>query len=216
MPGPDHRTDKGATMKQHTRNWLVIAFVPMLWVSSAEGQRGDPARPKMAARCPVENPPELVRCAREKARNYNPLRTIDGQPNIQGFWNAEAGGAGTGETFAGYGLEGKIEKSWFVIQGAAAGRAQPRLYRSVVVDPADGRIPYTRFAAAKTQEYFNYVDRDTIHYEATMEDATVYTRPWTMVFALTRRQPVAGYELLEDSCHEGERSVKNMLEGNAR
>jgi hypothetical protein len=59
-------------------------------------------------------------------------------------------------------------------------------------------------------ERFTLVDADTIHYEARLEDPKVYARPWTIAFGLTRnREP--GYELWEQACHEGNRSVEGGL-----
>jgi hypothetical protein len=34
---------------------------------------------------------------------------------------------------------------------------------------------------------FTIVDADNIDYEATIEDATVFTRPWNIEFRVTRR-----------------------------
>jgi len=42
----------------------------------------------------------------------------------------------------------------------------------------------------------------TLRYEATLEDAKVYTRPWTMAFGL-RRNTEPGYEMFENACVEG-------------
>ena len=60
-------------------------------------------------------------------------------------------------------------------------------------------------------ERFTLVDADTIHYEARVEDSKVYTRPWTMAFALTRNTDPT-YEIWEQACHEGNRSVEGGLE----
>ena len=59
-------------------------------------------------------------------------------------------------------------------------------------------------------ERFTLIDTDTIHYEARLEDPRVYSRPWTMVTALTRnKQP--GFEVWEQACHEGNQSVEDQL-----
>jgi hypothetical protein len=58
-------------------------------------------------------------------------------------------------------------------------------------------------------ERFTLVDRDTIHYQARLEDAKVYTRPWTMVSALTRNKD-QNFELFEQACHEGNKTVEGM------
>jgi hypothetical protein len=59
-------------------------------------------------------------------------------------------------------------------------------------------------------ERFTMVDANTIHYEARIEDPQVYSRPWTMVSALTRNQE-PGFELFEQACHEGNQSVEESL-----
>lgn len=61
--------------------------------------------------------------------------------------------------------------------------------------------------ALHVTERFTLVDADTIHYEARIEDPAVYSRPWTMAFALTRNTEPA-FEWLEQACHEGNRSVE--------
>jgi hypothetical protein len=59
-------------------------------------------------------------------------------------------------------------------------------------------------------ERLTMVDRDTIHYEARVEDPTVYSRPWTMVSALVRNKD-RGFEIWEQACHEGNKSVEDQL-----
>jgi len=49
------------------------------------------------------------------------------------------------------------------------------------------------------------VDPDTLIYEATVTDPTVFARPWTLAMPL-RRQKGEGFELLEFACHEGNRA----------
>jgi hypothetical protein len=53
-------------------------------------------------------------------------------------------------------------------------------------------------------ERFIFVDANTMNYEATITDPTVFTRPWTMRVA-QRRMP--DDEFLEWACHEGERDA---------
>jgi hypothetical protein len=65
-------------------------------------------------------------------------------------------------------------------------------------------------AAVHIVERFTMVDADTIHYEARIEDPAVYTRPWTMVFAI-RRVTDPGYEVFEEACHEGELDTEHLL-----
>jgi len=59
-------------------------------------------------------------------------------------------------------------------------------------------------------ERFTAVDPDTIKYEATIEDPKAYTRPWKIVFTATRNKE-QGFELMEHSCHEGERAAQRFL-----
>ncbi len=65
--------------------------------------------------------------------------------------------------------------------------------------------------AAHMVERFTLIDADTIHYEITIEDPTVYTRPWTMVFPM-RRIRDKGLELPEEACHEGEENVQLLID----
>ena len=51
-------------------------------------------------------------------------------------------------------------------------------------------------------ERFVFVDANSMNYEVTVTDPTVFTRPWTMR-VVERRQP--DDEFLEWACHEGER-----------
>ena len=59
-------------------------------------------------------------------------------------------------------------------------------------------------------ERFTLVDADTILYEATITDPTVFTKPVEMRFTL-KRVP-ADQQILEYSCLEGERSLQHYTE----
>lgn len=59
-------------------------------------------------------------------------------------------------------------------------------------------------------ERFTLIDRDTILYEATVTDPTVFVKPLEMRFTL-RRVP-AEQQILEYSCLEGERSLQHYTE----
>jgi hypothetical protein len=64
--------------------------------------------------------------------------------------------------------------------------------------------------AARMVERFTLIDPDTIHYQVTIDDSSVYTRPWTMTFPL-RRNKEKGFRLLEEACHEGERNTDPLI-----
>jgi len=64
------------------------------------------------------------------------------------------------------------------------------------------------FASDKAHiiERYTFLDANTMEYRATIEDPTVYTRPWTVQARMIRihtKEP--DYEVWEDACHEGEK-----------
>jgi hypothetical protein len=61
-------------------------------------------------------------------------------------------------------------------------------------------------------ERWTLVSADRIDYEATLEDPKVFTRPWKMAFQVNRNKQ-AGYEIFEDTRHEGERDVEQIILG---
>ena len=65
-------------------------------------------------------------------------------------------------------------------------------------------------------ERFTRVDRETLDYEFTMTDPTLFTRPWTARFPLSTNQASRGVTegpMYEYACHEGNYSMPNVLKG---
>jgi hypothetical protein len=56
-------------------------------------------------------------------------------------------------------------------------------------------------------ERFTRVREDTVLYEFTIDDATIWTRPWTVAIPLTKSQS----NLYEYACHEGNYTMPNSL-----
>jgi hypothetical protein len=259
---------------------LELALMP------AAGQAPTPLGGQVAG-CPATSA-EFHPCALNKAKTFNPRRTPDGQPDLQGIWNAPT---------AAQSIEAHPGDNGFFF----------RATKSLIVDPVDGKIPYQAWAGVQSKEneehYINaygycfpsgphhmynlrgreiiqrpgsvavvneagghtfriihtdgrphigssvklwmgdsrghwegntlvvdvtnfndktwfdarghfhsdalheverltLIDADTIHYEATFEDPTVFTRAWTMAFPLVRNKE-AGFEQMEEACHEG-------------
>ena len=57
-------------------------------------------------------------------------------------------------------------------------------------------------------ERFTRLDDDTISYEVTVDDDTVFTAPWTVAMPLNRDNT---YQLFEYACHEGNYGLENSL-----
>jgi hypothetical protein len=61
-------------------------------------------------------------------------------------------------------------------------------------------------------ERYTRVDDNTIQYQATVTDPTIYTQPWTLSIRFQRAHgDDPHYELWEDACHEGERSADRLV-----
>ena len=57
-------------------------------------------------------------------------------------------------------------------------------------------------------ERFTRVSANTIHYDVTVDDPKMYTRPWKLAIPLERDE---AYQLYEYACHEGNHAVENVL-----
>jgi len=60
--------------------------------------------------------------------------------------------------------------------------------------------------AQRVIERFAPINGDRINYQATVSDPLVYTRPWTVAFALNRQKE----ELLEVACHEDNQDLQHL------
>lgn len=89
-----------------------------------------PNRPTTIAGCPAD-PVAFYPCAREKSKNFVPPRTADGKPDFQGYWNANR---------QAFNIE--AHEPSFAYQGGP----------TLILDPADGKVPYQPWAAAKQAE----------------------------------------------------------------
>ena len=98
---------------------------------------------------PLVSVPAAAQAPTAAAKTWDLPRTADGQPDIQGFWNVGT----VGEGGAQFSLEGLANERHSVITGQQRGSR-----RSVIVDPADGKIPYQPWAATKAAEHFDNVD----------------------------------------------------------
>jgi hypothetical protein len=78
--------------------------------------------------------------AAAQAGRWSPARLADGQPDMQGHWISDAAGAA-------HSIEDGRDPDADVIQGRADERNP-----IVIVDPADGRIPYRPDAAARRDQ----------------------------------------------------------------
>jgi len=122
--------------------WAMTIAAALAWASvPTAGQM----KSRQVAGCPG-TAVAFHNCALEKAKTFNPPRTPDGQPNLQGMWEAPmANGLGN-------------------IEGRRSGannddEYQTRAVSTLVIDPADGTIPYQPWAREQVRENAeHYVD----------------------------------------------------------
>lgn len=88
-------------------------------------------------------------------QSWRPARTPDGQPDVQGFWEA-----GPGSNNAGHSLEeGCCDAEHNRMQNRAADNIGLR--QQIIIDPRNGRIPFQPWAAAKQREHLINLDAPT-------------------------------------------------------
>jgi hypothetical protein len=78
---------------------------------------------------------------------WQPPRTPDGQPDIQGFWGESAGGANGTNIETGFQTADTLR-----VQGWTDAELAARIPVSAIVDTPDGKIPYQPWAAARREQ----------------------------------------------------------------
>src|SRR5438093_2008494 len=118
---------------------------------------------------------------------------IDGRPHAPEQvrrWNGDPRGRWDGKTLV-VDTKNYNDKGW-ISTSAAGGRIKGILQTE----------------SLHVVERFTPIDANTIDYEATIDDPKMFTRPWTVSIPL-HRDPA--YRIYEYACHEGNRSVGNIL-----
>jgi hypothetical protein len=121
---------------------------------------------------------------------------IDGRarlPKTIQQWRGDSRGRWDGDTLV-------IESTNFSNKGTG----------TLVLDRQFGPRPYlggTPDENLRLTERFTRIDRDTLIYEYTVDDPTIWTRPWTV--SMTMRSGSEG--LFEYACHEGNYGLANIL-----
>jgi hypothetical protein len=77
-------------------------------------------------------------------KGWNPPRTPDGQPDVQGFWGNQ------GRRLATYDIESGADPTHVFLSGNQSDDS------SLVIDPPDGKIPYQPWARAKRTEVLEH------------------------------------------------------------
>jgi len=90
----------------------------------------------------------LAAAGQAATKTWNPPRTPDGKPDLQGIWGPEIGGT--------YSIEDLDFQDSFQAEIQGTLPDPRRKGKSRIVDPADGKIPYQPWAAAKQREIFEH------------------------------------------------------------
>jgi hypothetical protein len=129
------------------------AVVLLLPPTAAAGQVSRASEPQNS--CLSDDPALLWRCAKEKAKTFNPPRTADGKPDFSGYWRHR--------TEAKEGLEAPWDDATRAGVGRRARDSDVPLGpgKSLVVDPPDGKLPLQPWAVAQRKENAaKYVDQN--------------------------------------------------------
>ena len=132
---------------------LAVTWAAWSLVSiPAAGQEGAKPGPTNYGGCPTDNLAFHL-CALEKAKTFNPPRTPDGKPDMQGYWH------------------GREAKSNFSVEAVTADEPLTRspimpwfVTPGMLVDPPDRMLPYQPWASAigrKGENFKKYIDPRT-------------------------------------------------------
>jgi hypothetical protein len=139
----------------------------------------------------VLQPPGYVIFLQEHNHNYRiiPIRGQHVGKDIQ-LWQGDSVGHWEGNTLV---VEATnfTDKTWIVGEAGGEGISAGSFHST----------------ALKMTERYTLFDKDSIDYEATIEDPNVFTKPWKMAFGVWQRAP-GNYENYEYACHEGNRSIE--------
>ena len=149
----------------------IIAAVVSLAAIPAAGQPNGVSVTRFgerAAGCPME-PAKFHPCAMAKIKTFNPPRTPDGHPDMQGSWKRTR----TAQDIEDHPFDG--------VEVAAE--------TSMVVEPADGKVPYQPWAAAQKKENLEkYISPGALCFVAGVprftyfEDTYIVQRPGYVTF----------------------------------
>lgn len=139
---------------------------------------------------------EMVVISYEQGHQYRVIRLDDRAhvgENIK-LWNGNSRGRWEGNTLV-VDVRNLNGKTWVF------GRSSSQV-----------SAPFTS-SALRVVERFIFTDIDTIHYEVTMTDRNLYSKPWTISTRAFIRAP-EGFRLFEYACHEGNRATELITSGN--
>ena len=132
----------------------------------------------------------------EQGHQYRIIR-LDGRPHVGKnikMWNGNSRGHWNGNTLV-VDVANLNGKTWVF------GRS-----------PSQVSAPFTS-ADLTVVERFIFSDIDTIHYEVTMTDPSLYSQPWTISTKAFVRAP-EGHRLYEYACYEGNRATDLITSDN--
>ena len=139
--------------------------------------------------------PGWVAILNEMFHEYR-LIPVDGRAHVRaeiGQWLGDARGWWDGDTLV-------VETTNFADKGHFLWRATWRAARP----------------SLHLVERFTRIDDETVDYQFTMTDPTMFTRPWTATVAMTTNQASRGVTsgpMFEYACHEGNYGLLNIMRG---